>query len=146
MKKWVSQFMCFVMAAMLMVAQTGVPIYKMICTKDGHVEVSVQKSATACNDDEINSCCSSNNNTQQTKQTDCCDTENAFAKLSIPAEALLSGKCPLPAEVALLPIFITNSTTSALTIQNLVSSNQFVYNNFFSVSKSSQSKLSIFRI
>ena len=69
------------MALTIVVGYTGIPIYKMICNKDGHIVVSIAKNATDCNHSANKDCCSPKHIKQTIPAESCCANSSCFLKL-----------------------------------------------------------------
>jgi hypothetical protein len=69
------------MALTIVVGYTGIPIYKMICNKDGHIVVSIAKNVAVCNHTATKDCCAPKHIKQTTPAESCCANSSDFLKL-----------------------------------------------------------------
>ncbi|MES2779679.1 MAG: hypothetical protein V4651_07240 [Bacteroidota bacterium] len=69
------------MSLSILIGYTGVPVYKMVCVEDGHVNISLTHDAAKCSHEmEAKDCCKPAPK-QQSKPVNCCDFDNSFFQL-----------------------------------------------------------------
>jgi hypothetical protein len=71
------------MAFTIMFGYAGIPVYKMICTEDGHMEVSLSHDDAGCHHEQkAKSCCAPKQaKPQPVEPKGCCDYNNSFLHL-----------------------------------------------------------------
>lgn len=67
----------------ILLGYAGVPVYKMICSEDGHIQVSLTHDDAACHHEkQAKSCCAPKPAKQQhVAKAGCCDYDNTFFQL-----------------------------------------------------------------
>jgi hypothetical protein len=80
MKVQINRYFTLVVAVWLMAIQAGIPVYKMICTEDGHTSVSFTQSLAQCEDEhpQEKDCCKP---IQKSEKSPCCDFNQSILKL-----------------------------------------------------------------
>lgn len=82
MKLFVNRILCVLLALTIVAGYTGVPVYKMICTEDGHTVVSISKDDDGCHHKTTLDCCSPKHVEQKTEPAEsCCANSSNFIKL-----------------------------------------------------------------
>jgi hypothetical protein len=64
-----------------MAIQAGIPVYKMICTEDGHTSVSIAPALASCEHEQEDDCCKPIHSSSQKKS--CCDFNQSTIKLDV---------------------------------------------------------------
>lgn len=80
MKPAIRHTFTFILALAILAGYTGIPLSKMICREDGHIEVALSEGDSACDHETtpVKSCCKP----QQKKEAkDCCDFDHSFFKI-----------------------------------------------------------------
>jgi cytochrome c oxidase assembly protein Cox11 len=70
------------MALTIVVGYTGIPVYKMICTEDGHTVVSLSEEADDCHHKAVLDCCTPKHIKQNAPVESCCASSSNFFKLN----------------------------------------------------------------
>jgi hypothetical protein len=83
LKKLAHISLSVILAFSILFGYAGVPVYKMICSEDGHVQVSLTHDDAACHHEkQSKSCCTPKQAKQEPKEErGCCDYSNAFFQL-----------------------------------------------------------------
>lgn len=64
-----------------MAIQAGIPVYKMICTEDGHTSVSIAPALASCEHEQEDDCCKPTHTSSQQKS--CCNFNQSTLKLDV---------------------------------------------------------------
>jgi hypothetical protein len=114
LKKASNIFTVVLLSLSIFIGYTGVPVYKMMCTEDGHVNVSLSRDDAKCNHEtETKNCCkplSAQKHNDQ--QTSCCDFNNTFLKLQESSLVYTPQNCTGHILYAALLLFDSLKTTA----------------------------------
>lgn len=65
----------------IVVGYTGIPIYKMICSQDGHITVSIINKGLGCQHQSETKDCCSKDSPKDKNVSSCCNFDNTFSQL-----------------------------------------------------------------